>query len=229
MAWAMHEVEDELSDIKREIIESRGLVIRTNNLTNALSADIQVHFQVTAGLRAPHRLEQCHGLRRVRRRGLRGIQGGHRCSRRRDRCDEQAPARGERSSAPGPRRAPAARGEPSGDGDRSGENITTSFGRASAPTSCGRGTRSSPSRYPRPKPRSLPTRWPRRGRTRPQPSTCRASRTRISSDGKRQPLRSRSRSATTTRPRHRRRPSSSSPMHTASSTSRRKRSPCSPR
>jgi TolA-binding protein len=37
----MHEVDDELSDIKREIIESRGLVIRTNNLTNALSADIK--------------------------------------------------------------------------------------------------------------------------------------------------------------------------------------------
>ncbi len=38
---AMHEVDDELRDIKREIIESRGLVIKTNNLTNALSADIK--------------------------------------------------------------------------------------------------------------------------------------------------------------------------------------------
>jgi TolA-binding protein len=37
----MHEVEDELREIKREIIESRGLVIKTNNLTNALSADIK--------------------------------------------------------------------------------------------------------------------------------------------------------------------------------------------
>ncbi len=37
----MHEVDDELRDIKREIIESRGLVIKTNNLTNALSADIK--------------------------------------------------------------------------------------------------------------------------------------------------------------------------------------------
>jgi TolA-binding protein len=37
----MHEVDDELREIKREIIESRGLVIRTNNLTNALSADIK--------------------------------------------------------------------------------------------------------------------------------------------------------------------------------------------
>ena len=37
----MHEVDDELRDIKREIIESRGLVIKTNNLTNALSADLK--------------------------------------------------------------------------------------------------------------------------------------------------------------------------------------------
>lgn len=37
----MHEVEDELREIKREIIESRGLVIKTNNLTNALSSDIK--------------------------------------------------------------------------------------------------------------------------------------------------------------------------------------------
>jgi TolA-binding protein len=37
----MHEVDEELSEIKREIIESRGLVIKTNNLTNALSADIK--------------------------------------------------------------------------------------------------------------------------------------------------------------------------------------------
>src|SRR5580700_1752684 len=37
----MHEVDEELREIKREIIESRGLVIRTNNLTNALSADIK--------------------------------------------------------------------------------------------------------------------------------------------------------------------------------------------
>lgn len=37
----MREVDDELREIKREIIESRGLVIKTNNLTNALSADIK--------------------------------------------------------------------------------------------------------------------------------------------------------------------------------------------
>src|SRR5271167_1390665 len=37
----VHEVDDELQEIKREIIESRGLVIKTNNLTNALSADIK--------------------------------------------------------------------------------------------------------------------------------------------------------------------------------------------
>ncbi|MGA7123856.1 MAG: tetratricopeptide repeat protein [Polyangiaceae bacterium] len=39
--YEMHEADDELREIKREIIESRGLVIRTNNLTNALSADIK--------------------------------------------------------------------------------------------------------------------------------------------------------------------------------------------
>lgn len=32
---------DELRDIKREIVESRGLVIKTNNLTNALAADLK--------------------------------------------------------------------------------------------------------------------------------------------------------------------------------------------
>ncbi len=37
----MRDTEEELGDIKREIIESRGLVIKTNNLTNALSADIK--------------------------------------------------------------------------------------------------------------------------------------------------------------------------------------------
>src|SRR5476649_1990395 len=37
----MHEIDDELREIKREIIESRGLVIKTNNLANALSADIK--------------------------------------------------------------------------------------------------------------------------------------------------------------------------------------------
>jgi TolA-binding protein len=37
----MHDVDEELREIKREIIESRGLVIKTNNLTNALSADVR--------------------------------------------------------------------------------------------------------------------------------------------------------------------------------------------
>ncbi|HVY47530.1 MAG TPA: tetratricopeptide repeat protein [Minicystis sp.] len=35
------EFDDELRDIKREIVESRGLIIKTNNLTNALSADLK--------------------------------------------------------------------------------------------------------------------------------------------------------------------------------------------
>lgn len=41
MSLSVHEVDEELREIKREIIESRGLVIKTNNLTNALSADIR--------------------------------------------------------------------------------------------------------------------------------------------------------------------------------------------
>ncbi len=37
----MDELDEELRDIKREIIESRGLIIKTNNLTNALAADLK--------------------------------------------------------------------------------------------------------------------------------------------------------------------------------------------
>lgn len=37
----MEDFDDELREIKREIIESRGLVIKTNNLANALAADIK--------------------------------------------------------------------------------------------------------------------------------------------------------------------------------------------
>ena len=37
----MDEFGQELRDVKREIIESRGLIIKTNNLTNALAADLK--------------------------------------------------------------------------------------------------------------------------------------------------------------------------------------------
>lgn len=37
----MLEVDDELREIRREIIESRGLAIKTNNLANALAADLK--------------------------------------------------------------------------------------------------------------------------------------------------------------------------------------------
>ena len=37
----MREVDEEIREIKKEIIESRGLIIKTNNLTNALGADIK--------------------------------------------------------------------------------------------------------------------------------------------------------------------------------------------
>ena len=38
---SVEEPGDELRDIKREIVESRGLIIKTNNLTNALAADLK--------------------------------------------------------------------------------------------------------------------------------------------------------------------------------------------
>src|SRR6476660_475378 len=38
---AMRDTDDEIREIKTEIIESRGLVIKTNNLTNSLAADIK--------------------------------------------------------------------------------------------------------------------------------------------------------------------------------------------
>lgn len=41
MANYREEYDQELRELKREIIESRGLVIKTNNLINALSADIK--------------------------------------------------------------------------------------------------------------------------------------------------------------------------------------------
>ena len=37
----MQDSDDEIREIKKEIIESRGLVIKTNNLTNSLAADIK--------------------------------------------------------------------------------------------------------------------------------------------------------------------------------------------
>jgi TolA-binding protein len=37
----MNDFDDELREIKREIVESRGLIIKTNNLTNALAADLK--------------------------------------------------------------------------------------------------------------------------------------------------------------------------------------------
>ncbi|AKT44178.1 tetratricopeptide repeat protein [Chondromyces crocatus] len=37
----MRDFDDELREIKREIVESRALIIKTNNLTNALAADLK--------------------------------------------------------------------------------------------------------------------------------------------------------------------------------------------
>ena len=44
-----NELEDELRELRREVIESRGLVIKTNNLTNALSADLKAIAKRQAG------------------------------------------------------------------------------------------------------------------------------------------------------------------------------------
>ena len=44
-----NEVDDELRELKREVIESRGLVIKTNNLTNGLAADLKSIAKRQAG------------------------------------------------------------------------------------------------------------------------------------------------------------------------------------
>src|SRR6476619_2822374 len=46
---SMREVDEEIREIKKEIIESRGLIIKTNNLTNALAADIKSIAKRQAG------------------------------------------------------------------------------------------------------------------------------------------------------------------------------------
>ncbi|MFI5306938.1 MAG: tol-pal system YbgF family protein [Polyangiales bacterium] len=45
----MRDTDDEIREIKTEIIESRGLVIKTNNLTNSLAADIKSIAKRQAG------------------------------------------------------------------------------------------------------------------------------------------------------------------------------------
>ena len=45
----MREADEEIREIKKEIIESRGLIIKTNNLVNALGADIKSIAKRQAG------------------------------------------------------------------------------------------------------------------------------------------------------------------------------------
>jgi len=45
----MRDVENEVREIKKEIVESRGLIIKTNNLVNALGADIKSIAKRQAG------------------------------------------------------------------------------------------------------------------------------------------------------------------------------------
>lgn len=49
-SWApVREADEEIREIKKEIIESRGLIIKTNNLTNSLAADIKSIAKRQAG------------------------------------------------------------------------------------------------------------------------------------------------------------------------------------
>src|SRR5687767_3294378 len=45
----MRDADEEILEIKKEIIESRTLIIKTNNLTNALSADVKSIARRQAG------------------------------------------------------------------------------------------------------------------------------------------------------------------------------------
>ena len=45
----MRDVDDEVREIKKEIVESRGLIIKTNNLVNALGADLKSIAKRQAG------------------------------------------------------------------------------------------------------------------------------------------------------------------------------------
>src|SRR5687768_12664795 len=45
----MRDADEEIREIKKEIIESRGLIIKTNNLTNSLAADIKAIAKRQAG------------------------------------------------------------------------------------------------------------------------------------------------------------------------------------
>src|ERR1044071_8832362 len=45
----MRDTDDEIREIKTEIIESRGLIIKTNNLTNSLAADLKSIAKRQAG------------------------------------------------------------------------------------------------------------------------------------------------------------------------------------
>lgn len=49
MPRVMRDTDDEIREIKKEIIESRGLIIKTNNLTNSLAADIKSIAKRQAG------------------------------------------------------------------------------------------------------------------------------------------------------------------------------------
>ena len=126
------EFDEELRELKREIIESRGLIIKTNNLTNALSADLKSIAKRQQGYErrlvwnsatayvvfVRRRLRRAEArLGRARRRGSGG-----------DRADASS---GRPALARAQRRPEARRGPRQGRGARS-ELSTSSCGRASA-------------------------------------------------------------------------------------------------
>ena len=154
------EVDEELREIKREIIESRGLVIKTNNLTNALSADIKSIAKRQQRLRAAHLLEQRHGVHRVRPRRL------HRAEVRLGRARRPAQGRdasssaGERAPPQGRARTPKRRRRPRERAERGrARSSTSSCGRESAPSSSSSTRRSRRSRSARRRRPCSPTRW----------------------------------------------------------------------
>ncbi|MEM7136628.1 MAG: hypothetical protein AAF500_08625 [Myxococcota bacterium] len=53
----MRDVEDEVREIKKEIVESRGLIIKTNNLVNSLGADIKAIAKRQAGYERRFKLD----------------------------------------------------------------------------------------------------------------------------------------------------------------------------
>ena len=108
---AMRDTDDEIREIKTEIIESRGLIIKTNNLTNSLAADIKSIAAPAGRLRAALHLEQRGRLRAVRDAVVRRAQAVVGRAHQRDRVGEGRAQPAGAGAAPRPRRGDAPRRE----------------------------------------------------------------------------------------------------------------------